>query len=108
VAGDRARARETLREGLRLAMSCGATRLTRRARAELASAGARVRVEGAGSADTLTAAERRVARLAADGCSNREIAETLFVTEKTVETHLANTYRKLNIRSRRALPEVPL
>jgi DNA-binding CsgD family transcriptional regulator len=106
AAGDRTAARERLREGLRLAMSCGATRVIRRARDELGAAGARVRADGADRIETLTAAERRVAQLAAEGCGNREIAELLFVTEKTVETHLAHTYRKLRIRSRRALPEL--
>jgi DNA-binding NarL/FixJ family response regulator len=54
-------------------------------------------------ADALTAAQLRVARLAADGLGNREIAETLFVTEKTVEGHLAQAYRKLGIASRTRL-----
>ena len=52
----------------------------------------------------LTASERRVATLAAEGQTNREIAQALFVTPKTVEVHLSNAYRKLDIRSRRELP----
>jgi len=51
----------------------------------------------------LTASERRVADLAADGQSNRDIAQTLYVTPKTVEVHLRNAYRKLSIASRREL-----
>jgi Response regulator containing a CheY-like receiver domain and an HTH DNA-binding domain len=47
-----------------------------------------------------------VAELAAAGGTNREIAQTLFVTEKTVETHLGRAFRKLNISSRRKLPDV--
>jgi DNA-binding NarL/FixJ family response regulator len=53
--------------------------------------------------DALTAAQLRVARLAADGLGNREIAEALFLTEKTVEGHLGQAYRKLGIRSRTQL-----
>jgi DNA-binding CsgD family transcriptional regulator len=52
----------------------------------------------------LTASERRVAALAADGQTNREIAQALFVTPKTVELHLRNAYRKLGVGSRRELP----
>jgi DNA-binding NarL/FixJ family response regulator len=52
---------------------------------------------------SLTASERRVANLAADGFSNRDIAQTLYVTPKTVEVHLGNAYRKLGIASRREL-----
>ena len=51
----------------------------------------------------LTASERRVADLAAGGSTNRDIAQALFVTPKTVEVHLSNAYRKLGIRSRRDL-----
>jgi DNA-binding NarL/FixJ family response regulator len=51
----------------------------------------------------LTASERRVADLAADGQTNRDIAQTLYVTPKTIEVHLSNAYRKLGIASRRQL-----
>jgi DNA-binding CsgD family transcriptional regulator len=51
----------------------------------------------------LTASERRVAALAADGLTNRQIAEQLLVSIKAVEWHLSNVYRKLEIRSRKAL-----
>jgi DNA-binding NarL/FixJ family response regulator len=53
---------------------------------------------------SLTASERRVADRAADGLSNRDIAQALYVTPKTVEVHLSNAYRKLGIGSRRELP----
>jgi DNA-binding CsgD family transcriptional regulator len=56
--------------------------------------------------DSLTASERRVAELAAAGQTNREIAQSLFVTEKTVETHLGHAFRKLDVNSRRQLPDV--
>ena len=55
---------------------------------------------------TLTPSERRIVELAATGATNREIAQTLFVTEKTVETHLGRAFRKLDISSRRQLPDV--
>jgi DNA-binding CsgD family transcriptional regulator len=53
--------------------------------------------------DSLTASERRVAQLAAEELSNKDIAQALFVTVKTVEVHLSNAYRKLEIGSRRQL-----
>jgi len=55
--------------------------------------------------DALTASERRVARMAAEGMTNKDIAQALFVTVKAVEVHLSNAYRKLGIDSRRRLPE---
>jgi DNA-binding NarL/FixJ family response regulator len=54
----------------------------------------------------LTASERRVVDLAAKGQTNRDIAQTLYVTPKTVEVHLSNAYRKLGIGSRRELAGV--
>ena len=72
-------------------------------RTELYATGARPRTTALSGAGALTASERRVAALAAEGSSNRDIAQTLFVTPKTVEVHLSNVYRKLGIRSRREL-----
>jgi DNA-binding NarL/FixJ family response regulator len=103
-AGQRSRAREPLRAGLELAQHCGAKALARRARVELRSAGGRpIRLERKGL-DALTPAELRVARMAAAGMGNRDIAEALFVIPKTVEWHLSQTYRKLRIHSRAELP----
>ncbi len=65
--------------------------------------GARPRRDARRGPDALTAAELRVARMAADGSSNREIAQALFVTPKTVETHLGNTYAKLAVTGRAQL-----
>jgi DNA-binding CsgD family transcriptional regulator len=106
AAGQRRAAREPLLEGLALASRCGARAVERRARAELAAIGIRPRNTDRAGADSLTPSERRVADLAAAGGSNREIAQTLFVTEKTVETHLGRAFRKLDISSRRQLPAV--
>ena len=97
-------AREPLREALDLAVRCGAAALARRAREELAATGARPRRLAQSGRDALTPAELRVARLAARGLANREIAQTLVVTVKTVETELGHAYAKLGIRSRRELP----
>ena len=74
--------------------------------AELAAIGVRPRTTEQTGADSLTPSERRVVELAAAGGTNREIAQTLFVTEKTVETHLGRAFRKLDISSRRQLPDV--
>jgi DNA-binding CsgD family transcriptional regulator len=106
AAGQRSAAREPLLDGLALAARCGARELERRARTELAAVGVRPRRADRAGADSLTPSERRVVDLAATGATNREIAQTLFVTEKTVETHLGRAFRKLDINSRRQLPDV--
>jgi DNA-binding CsgD family transcriptional regulator len=80
--------------------------LERRARAELAAIGVRPRATGRSGPDSLTPSELRVAGLAATAATKREIAQALFVTEKTVETHLGRAFRKLDISSRRQLPDV--
>jgi len=97
-------AREPLRRPLELAEVCGATALAEDVRAEIYATGARPRTAALQGVGALTASERRVADLAADGQTNRDIAQALFVTPKTVEVHLSNTYRKLGIGSRRELP----
>jgi DNA-binding CsgD family transcriptional regulator len=98
--------REALRRALELARACGAAALAERARGELGAGGGRApRLELTG-VEALTPAERRVAELAAGERTNREIAQQLFVTEKTVELHLTNAYRKLGIRSRFQLASV--
>jgi ATP/maltotriose-dependent transcriptional regulator MalT len=103
-ANRRADARAALEDGLELAVRCGAGALAARARTELRAAGGRaIASEGVG-AERLTASERRVAELAARGHSNPEIAQALFVTRKTVETHLGHVYRKLEIAGRGDLP----
>jgi len=54
--------------------------------------------------EALTASERRIAELAAEGLTNREIAQTLFITARTVEGHLTNVFTKLDVKARTALP----
>lgn len=102
-ANRRTEAREPLRCALDLAVRCGAGPLRERAREELVAAGARPRRATSSGVDALTPSELRVARMAADGMTNRAIAQALFVTIKTIEVHLANAYRKLGVASRTAL-----
>lgn len=94
-----------LAEAAELARRCGATVLSTRVGEELGIAGAPGRRHAFSGADALTASEQRVARLAAGGLRNREIAQMLFVTAKTVENHLGRVYHKLGIQSRRQLAE---
>ena len=96
-ANHRKEAREPLREGLDIAHRCGARPLEERARAELEATGARPRNVVLSGVDSLTPSEVRVARMAVEGMSNREIAQGLFVTTKTVETHLRHVYQKLGV-----------
>jgi DNA-binding NarL/FixJ family response regulator len=96
-------AREPLRQALELAEACGASPLADEARAEIYATGARPRTTALQGVAALTTSEHRVAVLAAGGKSNREIAQALYVTPKTVEVHLSSTYRKLQISSRRDL-----
>jgi DNA-binding CsgD family transcriptional regulator len=79
-------------------------RLAARARHELHAAGARPRRAALTGIDALTPAEHRIATLAAQGHSNREIAEQLYITRRTVETHLTHAFNKLNISARADLP----
>jgi DNA-binding CsgD family transcriptional regulator len=100
----RADAREPLRRALDLATRCGAEPLAERARVELLASGGRPRRAVLTGAEALTASERRIAQLAGDGLTNREIAAALFISRKTVERHLGNIYVKLGTSDRRALP----
>jgi DNA-binding CsgD family transcriptional regulator len=104
-ANRRADAREPLREGMDLAHRCGASALVERAREELAATGVRPRRPAAWGAEALTATERRIASMAANGMSNPEIAQALFVSRRTVETHLGRVYRKLDVSGRDELAD---
>ena len=101
--GHRREARGPLREGMELAHQCGAAPLVERARTELLAAGARPRRVIRSGLDALTPAELRVAQLAADGMSNVQIAQSLFVTRKTIETQIGSVLRKLDLSSRAQL-----
>lgn len=105
-ANRRTAAREPLGRAADLAQRGGARVLFEQARIELGATGARPRREVLLSGPlSLTPSERRIAELAAGGQSNREIAQTLFVTPKTVEYHLRNAYRKLGIERRAQLAD---
>jgi DNA-binding NarL/FixJ family response regulator len=103
-ARQRRMARDPLREGLELAHRCGAPPLVERARAELAVSGSRPRRTALKGVASLTQREEQVARLIAEGLSNREVADALFVTVKTVEWHVKNVFTKLEVGSRQELP----
>jgi DNA-binding CsgD family transcriptional regulator len=96
----RADAREPLRAGLELAERCGARPLAARALEELRASGARARNPFRSGVDALTPSELRICRMAAEGRSNPEIAQGLFITRGTVESHLHSAYAKLAITSR--------
>jgi DNA-binding CsgD family transcriptional regulator len=99
----RADSRPLLREALEIAHGCGAAPLEERAQTELRASGARPRRAALSGVESLTASELRVCQLAAEGLTNAEIAQALFVTRRTIETHLGNAYRKLEIKSRTEL-----
>jgi DNA-binding CsgD family transcriptional regulator len=101
--GHRMAAREPLKAALDVAHGCGATALVERVGAALTATGARPRRPALRGRDSLTPRELRLAEMAASGMTNREIAEALFITTKTVETHLRHAYDKLGISSRQGL-----
>jgi DNA-binding CsgD family transcriptional regulator len=96
-------ARDHLKTALDSAYRHGATALAVRAREELVIAGGRPRRAAATGLDALTPSERRIAQLAAQGLTNRQIAHTLFVSPRTVTTHLTHIYEKLDLTSRAEL-----
>lgn len=102
-ANRRAEAREPLEKGLKLARRCGADALAERAAVELRAAGGWPGDPARSRLQQLTASERRIAELAAKGHSNPQIGQALFITRKTVETHLGHIYSKLGISGRAEL-----
>jgi DNA-binding CsgD family transcriptional regulator len=100
----RARQKQAAREAIEAALegfsSLGARRWSEKARGELGRIGGRTREEG------LTPAERRVVALVVAGQTNREVAAALFLSERTVESHLTHVYAKLGVRSRTELARV--
>jgi DNA-binding CsgD family transcriptional regulator len=103
-AARRDEARGLLREAYVIALDCGSAPLVEQVGAALARAGARRPRPRRTGVAALTAQERRIAELAAAGATNREIAEALFLIQRTVETHLTSVYRKLGIEGRGTLP----
>ena len=106
LGGARSDAKRALDHGLELAHGCGARPLETRAGEELRAAGAKPPKLVPSPLDVLTATERRIAEMATHGLSDREIAEALFVTPRTIETHMANVFQKLDITSRNDLEPV--
>jgi DNA-binding CsgD family transcriptional regulator len=104
--GRRVEARGPLREALAIAERSEAAMLAKRAREELVAAGAKPRRHCVTGVTSLTPSERRVAEMAAAGMRNREIAQQLVVSIKTVQYHLGNVYRKLSVPDRDALAHV--
>lgn len=101
--GKRREAQQALRQALDLADRCGGKAVAAYARAELLITGARPRRARIGGVEALTPSELRVAQLAAQGLTNRQIAQSLFVSHPTVVTHLSHCYQKLDIKSREQL-----
>ena len=101
--GDQTAAREPLHNALDASVTCGAATVAARARALLRATGVRPRRRPATGSGVLTTAELHVASLAALGHSNRGIADILTLSERTVESHLYNTFRKLGIHRREQL-----
>jgi DNA-binding CsgD family transcriptional regulator len=96
-------ARKHLRTALEAFTSMGAEAFARRAERELRATGEHARKRTADTLDQLTPQEEQVARLAAKGTTNREIAAQLFITQSTVEYHLRKAFRKLDVKSRTQL-----
>jgi DNA-binding CsgD family transcriptional regulator len=105
-AGHQRESRVPLERGFQIAQRAGAEPLMLQASDELAALGRRPRRAVLSGVQSLTASERRIANMAAEGLSNPEIAQALFVTRKTVEFHLRGVYRKLDVQSRHHLPAV--
>jgi DNA-binding CsgD family transcriptional regulator len=97
-------AREHLRTALEAFTGMGAEAFARRAERELLATGERAGTRTVSARDQLTPQQTQIARLAADGHTNREIAAQLFISPSTVEYHLRNAFRKLGVRSRTQLP----
>jgi len=96
-------ARTHLRTALESFTSIGAEAFAGRAQRELLATGERARGRTVATRDQLTPQETQIARLVADGHTNREIAAQLFISPSTVEYHLRKAFRKLGVKSRTQL-----
>ena len=105
--GRREEAREPLSQGLDVAHRCGAAALAEQARTELVAPRGATSAPNVDWAGCFTPAELRAARMAAEGLSNRQIAQALFLTTKTVEGQLSHAYAKLQVRGRGELAVPP-
>jgi DNA-binding CsgD family transcriptional regulator len=103
--GRREQAREPLWRAVELGGVCGADELVEQAHVELIASGARPRRTALSGPAALTPAELRAAKMAADGLTNRQIAQGLFVSTKTIESQLSQAYAKLGIRGRADVAE---
>lgn len=101
--GDHKAARKQLRAAVDLAVGCGDVKAATAAKRALVAAGGRMGELATSVRDVLTGGELRVAELAAGGLTNRQIADALFITVRTVESHLSKVYRKLGVHTRAAL-----
>ncbi|RSD17098.1 ATP-binding protein [Amycolatopsis eburnea] len=101
--GDAEGARERLRRSIDLSVLSRDKQQLGLSLPALAEAGGRMRHGTDSPSDALSGSERRVAERAAEGATNREIAESLFITQRTVEVHLTSVYRKLGIGGRAEL-----
>lgn len=102
----RSDARNVLLEAAEKAAACGGTAVIERTRHELHALGVRPRRLHLHGPDALTASERRVATMVADGLTNREIAQALFISVKTVEKHLGQAFAKTGVTTRRELRDL--
>src|SRR6202035_4819895 len=101
-------ARDQLASAYQIFASIGAAAFAERARIELRASGGQARERAVETPDTLTAQEALIARLAAEGASNPEIAAQLFISRATVAYHLRKVFTKLGISSRSQLaPALP-
>jgi DNA-binding CsgD family transcriptional regulator len=104
-AGRRVRAREQLRAAIEAFDALGAAPWSEIARTELEGTGETARKRDASTLDQLTPQEFQIAHLLAEGRTTREAAASMFLSPKTIEYHLRNVYRKLDVRSRPELAQ---